>query len=403
MANFSVRRIAGILSPRFVLFPALVLTGVALLAGCKPAITDPKDPKFVVAEKGTWQISRAELDTAVTDFLKQHQATPEQVGPAKMPMVETMMLKNMVLKKLMLDKAATIPMPDADKEEAAQLDTIKQSIPPGQDLDAQLKAHGMSLEDLKKQIHEQVVIHKVLETEAFKNVDPSEQEIDKIYLEHKDSFVIPAQVRASRVLVLVDDKTSPADKVKAKATIDAAHARVAKGEDFSKVATEVSQDRYSAPRGGDLGKFKKGENEPGFDDVAFNTKVNTVSPVFLDPLGYQFVKVTEIDPPGTVPVAQARGYISGELKKQNMQEQSQAYAKKLLADANVTYHLVLVDPPAQAPQGPGGPGGPDDAGGPPPAQAGPEASAPPQDATPQAPPQPPPAPAAQAPAPAPSK
>jgi parvulin-like peptidyl-prolyl isomerase len=408
MANFFVRRLTGDCSPRFFLLPALILTGAALLAGCHPAavaVSDPKDPKFIVAEKGTWQITRAELDTQVTSFLQQHQATPEQVGPSKMPMVETMMLKNMVLKKLMLDKAATLPLADVAKEEAAQLDTIKQSIPPGQDFDAQLKAHNLTLDALKQQIHEQVVIHKVLEAEAFKNVDPTEQQIDQIYLTNKDSFNIPEKVRASRILILVDDKTSPADKATAQKTIAAARARVAKGEDFGKVAADVSQDQYSKAKGGDLGFFAKGENpDAGFDDVAFNTKVNVLSPVFLTPLGYQFIKVTAIQPPGVVPVADARGYISQKLKEQNMQAQSQAYAKKLLADSNVTYHLVLVDPPAQA-----GPG-PDGAGGPPPGgEAGPDGSGPPPapDSAQQAPPAeaaPSPSPApAPAPAPAPNQ
>ncbi len=67
--------------------------------------------------RGTRQRSRIHF--------KQHQATPEQVGPAKMPMVETVMLKNMVLKKLILDKAAALPLKDVDKEEAAELDRLK--------------------------------------------------------------------------------------------------------------------------------------------------------------------------------------------------------------------------------------------------------------------------------------
>ena len=209
MANSLVRRLLGDLPSRYLLFPALLLVGATILTGCKPAITDPKDPKFVVAEKGDWKIFRSELDTEVTSFLKQHQATPEQVGPAKMPVVETMMLKNMVLKKLILEKAATLQLKDVDKEEAAQLDGIKQSLPPGQDLDAQLKTAGMTLDDLKTKIHEQVLIHKVLEADAFKNVDPTEQQIDEVYNAHKDSFNIPAKVRASRVLILADDKTTP--------------------------------------------------------------------------------------------------------------------------------------------------------------------------------------------------
>jgi len=87
--------------------PAALLVGVAFLAsGCHPAITDPKDPKFIVAEKGNWKITRADLDAEMGDYLKQHQMTVEQIGPAKMPMFETAMLDNMVLKKIFLEKAA---------------------------------------------------------------------------------------------------------------------------------------------------------------------------------------------------------------------------------------------------------------------------------------------------------
>ena len=85
--------------------------------------------------------------------------------------------------------------------------------------------------------------------------------------------------------------------------------RVVKGEDFSKVAAEVSEDRRRAARRGH-GKIPKGHNEAGFDEVAFNTKVNTVSPAFLDSLGWQFLKVTDSQPAGTVSLAD-RGPTSG--------------------------------------------------------------------------------------------
>jgi parvulin-like peptidyl-prolyl isomerase len=381
MAYFPVRSSFFDSSKKFLALPALLLVGAVVLAGCHPAVTDPNDPKFIVAEKGSWQVTEGELETEVTNLLKQHQTTPEQVGPSKMPYVKTMALKNMVLKKLLLDKAAALPMPDADKEEAAQLDKIKGQIPPGQDLETTLKAAGLTLDDLKKKIHEQVLIHKVLEAEAFKNVDPTDQEINDVYLKNKANFNIPEKVRVSRILILVDDKTSPADKAAKKKAIDAARARVVKGEDFSKVAMAVSQDRYSAPRGGDIGAFPRGVNEPGFDDVAFNTKVNTISPVFLTPLGYQFLKVTAIQPAEIAPLADARGYISANLRQAKMEQQSQAYATNLLANSGVVYHLVMVDMPAPGapPAGPGAPGN-----APPPAAPAPSASTPPTAAPPAA-------------------
>ena len=163
-------------SPKFLVLPVLLLGGVALLAGCHPAVTDPKDPKFIVAEKGSWQILRGELDSEVASYLKQHQATPEQVGPAKMPIVETVMLKNMVLKKLIMERAAALSLKDTDKEEAAELDKIKQQVPPGQNFDQDLKTAGLTVDDLKKRIHEKVLIEQVLKADAFKNIDPTDQE-----------------------------------------------------------------------------------------------------------------------------------------------------------------------------------------------------------------------------------
>ncbi len=66
-------------------------------------------------------------------------------------------------------------------------------------------------------------------------------------MKNKDKFNVPPQIRASRILIIVDEKATPADKAAKKKAIDKAHDRVTHGEDFSKVATEVSEDRYSAP------------------------------------------------------------------------------------------------------------------------------------------------------------
>jgi parvulin-like peptidyl-prolyl isomerase len=359
MAYFPVRRSVFDSSKHFLVLPALLLAGAALLAGCHPAVTDPNDPKFIVAEKGKWQITRAELNTEVASILKQYQATPEQIGLSKMPIVETKALKNMVLKKLVMDKAATLQLKDVDKDEAAQLDAVKQSIPPGKTFEQQLKEAGLTLDDLKKVIHERVIVRKVLDAEAFKNDDATDQEINDFYLKNKESITAPPQVRASRILVHVNEKATPAEKAADKKAIDKAHDRVVHGEDFSKVATEVSQDQSSKSNGGDIGLFKRGDNpDAGFDDVAFNTKLGVVSPVFQTSLGYQFLKVTDIKPGGQVPLADVRPKISAYMRDQKMKKQSQDYLEKLLADSGVVYHMKLVEPPApNAAAGPGEPAG----------------------------------------------
>jgi parvulin-like peptidyl-prolyl isomerase len=220
----------------------------------------------------------------------------------------------------------------------------------------------MTLDDLKKKVHEKVLITKLLEAEAFKNVEPTDPEINDIYLKNKESFNIPQKTRVSRILIHVNENATPAEKAAKKKLADKARDRVVHNEEFGKVATEVSEDQSSKSKGGDLGYVPTNESEPGFDEAVAKTKVNTISPVFLTPLGYEFIKVTEIQPAGVLPVADARGYISSKLREMKMQEQEQTYAKKLLDDSKVTYHLALVEPPAQmmppgAGQRPGAPNG----------------------------------------------
>lgn len=361
---------------KFLALPTLAVIATVFLAGCQQKALDPNDPNFVVAEKGDFKVTKAQLDAAVDEFLKSRQATPAMVGQDKMPVIQTAMLRNIVLKQLLLDRAATLQLKDVDKEEAAELEKLKGPMSDA-DFQQQLSRAGMTLDQLKQKIHEKVVVMDVLQTEAFKNADPSDQEINAIYEQYKDSFNIPETIRVSRILVHMDDKATPAQKAEKKKAIDQAHTRVAKGEDFSKVAMEMSEDQTSKTRGGDLGAVRKGESEPGFDEVAFKTKVNALSPVFLTPLGYEFVKVTEHHDAGVVPIAEARSYIAQKLRERKMEEQEQAYAQKLLANSGVKYNIPLVEPPAQMmpPSAPGGaPAGGAPAGGSPAAQM-PEASA----------------------------
>jgi foldase protein PrsA len=334
--------------PRHLWLLALPLLGIVLLAGCHSRVTDPHDPNFVVAETPDWTITRAQLDHERENFLKEKQVPPGKLNGTEMAAVETAVLRNMVLEKLLLARAGKANFKDVDKDEADALGAIKGRFPSDQAFQDQLKQSGVSEDELKKRIHEQVLIKKLFETEAVHNAEPNEQEVDDFYNGHKNLFDIPPKVRASRVLVMVPETATPQQKAAKKKAIDAARARVAKGEDFSKVAMQASEDKYSAPRGGDIGYFQRGENEPGFDEVAFGSKVGVLSPVFETPLGFQFIKVTETRPAGVLPLDDARPAIIQNMARLKVAQQEQDYVQKLLKDSNVKYNIALTEPPAEA-------------------------------------------------------
>jgi len=367
---------------------AAILASLLLLTACKkPAVTvsDPNDPTFIVASIGTWTVTRADLNKQVDDAIAQQGGTREQVPPANMPGIESQVLRYIVLKKLLLDKAATLKLPDIDKQVSDAVEYAKTRNGPKTLSDAELgdllKSHGMTLDQWKSNLHDIATMQAVLDAGAAKDIQPTDQEIDAIYNAHKDAFNVPPMLRASRVLIQSAESDTPAQKASKKKQIDAARARVVKGEDFSKVAMEVSQDRSSAPRGGDMGKFQRGENEPGFDDHVFSQKVNTVGPVFSTGLGYQFVKVTDSTPAGVIPLAEARALITPKLAQEKKRVAENAYAMSLLKDPSVQFYLKMIDPSSQMPPPPNGQGGgpapaPDQSAGPGPAPSPSETSAP---------------------------
>jgi parvulin-like peptidyl-prolyl isomerase len=333
---------------------ALPLLGAVFLAGCHPKVTDPHDPNFVVAETPDWSITRGELDHERDAFLKEKQVQAGQLGNTQMAAIETAVLRNMVLEKLLLARAATKNFTDVDKDEADALGKIKGRFPSDQVFADKLKQSGVTEDELKKRIHEQVLIEKLFEAEAVHDPEPTEPEVEAFYDGHKNLFNIPPKVRASRVLVMVPESSTPEQKAAKKKIIDAARARVAKGEEFSKVAMQMSEDRDSAPKGGDIGFFQRGENEPGFDEVAFASKVGVLSPVFLTPLGYQFIEITDTRPQGVLPLVDARSAILDNLGRAKVAQQEHDYVDQVLKSSNVKYNISLTEPPADASAPPDG-------------------------------------------------
>jgi len=92
---------------------------------------------------------------------------------------------------------------------------------------------------------------------------------------------------------LIKTSDSVSDE-QAKATADDLLQRINKGESFSQLAKEFSEDAGSAALGGDLDYFAKGLMVPSFEEAAFAMKASEVSEPVKSPYGYHIIKLTDI-------------------------------------------------------------------------------------------------------------
>ncbi|WP_445717844.1 peptidylprolyl isomerase [Flavobacterium sp.] len=101
------------------------------------------------------------------------------------------------------------------------------------------------------------------------------------------------EVRASHILVLVDEGALPQDTLKAYNKVIEIKRRLDAGEDFITVAQQTSEDPSVKENNGDLGYFSAFRMVYPFENAAYNTKVGQVSKPFRTRFGYHIVKVVD--------------------------------------------------------------------------------------------------------------
>jgi peptidyl-prolyl cis-trans isomerase D len=155
----------------------------------------------------------------------------------------------------------------------------------------------------------------VNKTELRKKISVSDDEIKTYYQAHTSEFMTDEMVKVSYLELNMRDiaksikvnedelkayyqeniaNYSKEDFASAEKKIKAIAARIKKGEDFAKLAKELSQDPGSAMKGGDLGFFGRGVMAKPFEDAAFKLKVGEVSKPVRTQFGYHIIKLEAI-------------------------------------------------------------------------------------------------------------
>jgi len=161
------------------------------------------------------------------------------------------------------------------KKEMLYLEAKKRGLDKGKEFERKV-------EEFKKI----TLINELLQKEIEATSQVSEKDAEDYYNSHKDDFIVPDQIQLSQIVLQNEDD---ARKV---------FERIKSGEDFAKVAAEVSTDKKTAKSGGNMGSFKKGELAPEISQVVFKLRKGEVgTPVKLKD-GIHIFKVTDVK--GTV-------------------------------------------------------------------------------------------------------
>jgi peptidyl-prolyl cis-trans isomerase D len=207
-----------------------------------------------------------------------------------------------------------------------------------EEVKAYFDLHRMQYSVAEKRSFQVLVIDQ---EKVAQSVQVSDAQLRAAYSGSMDNFRVPERVHARHILIKTVDKTD-AEKKQLLAKAQDILKQVKGGADFGELAKKSSEDTGTAPKGGDLDWFVKGQMVPEFEKVAFSLKPKEISDIVTTTYGYHIIQVLEHEQAHVKPFEEVKTALSEELKKQGLSEKMQALGDQVRA--------ALEKSPASAPE-----------------------------------------------------
>jgi len=290
-------------------------------------------------------------------------------------------LRDLVDQQLLLDKGKDLGI-TGDTELIKKLDQMRKDmkLETLEDLEKEATKQGVSWEDFKQNLRNQIITQKVIGEEVSAHLSVTKEEEQKFYDDHKNEMEAPEAIRLSEILVTPKIAASspapappvapaptdanepaattppaqPANDEAARQAADAAALSAAEakandllkqihdGASFEDVAKK-SSDGPSAADGGALGIFKRGQLAKELEDRTFAMKAGEVTDVIRTKQGYVILKVEEHQMAGIPPMKDALPKIQDALYYEKLQPALRIYLTKLREEAYIKYADGYID------------------------------------------------------------
>lgn len=337
----------------------------------------------IIARVNSQIITRSEFarskDQLKDDVKQQDAANADKLYADR----EKDVLRDLIDQQLLLEKGKDLGI-TGDTDLIKRLDQMRKDmkLETMEELEKAATSQGISYEDFKQNMRNQIITQKVIGEEVGSHLSISKDDEQKFYDEHKNELEQPESIKLSEILIAphkvaapkaAADKAAQANAADASATaadtptkqdpaddaankqaeeaaaLTAAEAKandllkqIRAGASFEDVAKKNS-DGPSAAQGGDLGVFKRGALAKELEDKTFAMKAGDVTDVIRTKQGYVILKVTSHQVAGIPPLKDVEPRIQDALYYQQLQPALRAFLTKLREEAYIDIKPGYVD------------------------------------------------------------
>jgi peptidyl-prolyl cis-trans isomerase SurA len=215
------------------------------------------------------------------------------------------LLRNLIDQQLWLSKGKELGV-TGETELVNRLNEIRKQyhLETLEDLEKAAREQGVSFEDLKANIRNQIITQAVMRQEVGQKAQFTPGEAERYFEQHKQDYAQPESVTLAEILVSTGTPApsatvpggvqpdDPAKLAEAKAKADDLEAKLHAGGDFAQLARTFS-DGPTAATGGDLGQFRRGALAKVLEDSTFALKAGEYTEPIRTKQGYVILKVVQ--------------------------------------------------------------------------------------------------------------
>ncbi len=340
----------------------LTVSLLCLIFGGLPAQAKVLDRTLATVNAQGIMLSEFEKNAApILEQFKKGTPPAEQT-PERIADIKKRILDQMIDDRLLVEESKKKGIRVSQLEVDDGVKKVRGRFATEQEFNKELEKEGMTNEEFRKHLQEQLATIKLIDQEVKAKVTPpSEEEITSLYEtlvailkdkpipgNHTPSEIeelkqlakamerrFTERARARHVLIRVPPGASTAEKEEAIKKIKDVQSRLKKGEDFADLAKKYSEDPGSKQRGGDLGYFSRGDMVPAFDKAAFALEVGQVSDIVATDFGYHIIQVQEKKAATKMSLEDVKDDLREYLFQQRGAKRFESYVKELRSKADI--------------------------------------------------------------------
>ncbi|HEX9051869.1 MAG TPA: peptidylprolyl isomerase [Anaeromyxobacter sp.] len=271
----------------------LLSVALALTAGAAPAPPRQVVDRVAATINGE-VVTLSDLEErAGADWRRVEQMDPGQARDEARAATLRRAFDTIVAERLLADEAKTLQVEVTDAQVDAAIGDIKsRNHFDDAQLDRALAEQGLGRAAFRAQIRRELETFQVLQYKVRGRVKLSDDDVRNYYQTHPQEFGGEPEVHVRHIFLPLPEKASAAEEQKVRAEGEKVLARLRAGEDFAKVARQLSKGP-SAADGGDLGWLRRGTIQKALEDVAFKLEPGQISGLVRAGPGLHIVKVEE--------------------------------------------------------------------------------------------------------------